>query len=105
MKMKDSRHLLVRVLLTTSLALVAAGTAPAQDVVKISPETHTVLLENGQVRVLGVRVKPGEKVAMHSHPANVVYYLSDAKIKLTRPDRKTEGNVSAKRVRQSGARR
>lgn len=35
------------------------------------------------MRVLAVRVKPGEKVGMHSHPHNVVYYLTDGKLRLT----------------------
>lgn len=88
--MNNSRRMLVGVLLTTSLLLVATGTALAQDVVRVSPETHKVLLENNQVRVLGVQVKPGEKVGMHSHPASIVYYLSDAKIRFTYPDGRTE---------------
>lgn len=45
------------------LLLAAAMSAQSQDVVKVSPETHTVLLENAKVRVLDVHVKPGEKVA------------------------------------------
>jgi quercetin dioxygenase-like cupin family protein len=88
--MKNSHRMLLGVLLTTLLLLFAAGTALAQDVMKISPETHKVLLENDQVRVLEARMKPGEKVAMHSHPANVVYFLTDGKIKITHPDGKTE---------------
>jgi len=88
--MKNSRRMLVGMLLTTLLLLIAAGTALAQDAVKVSPETHKVLLENDQVRVLDARMKPGEKVAMHSHPANVVYFLTDGKIKITYPDGKTE---------------
>jgi beta-alanine degradation protein BauB len=88
--MKHSRRMLLGVLLTTSLLLFAAGTALAQDVMKISPETHKVLLENDQVRVLEARMKPGEKVAMHSHPANVAYFFTDGKIKITYPDGKTE---------------
>jgi quercetin dioxygenase-like cupin family protein len=62
----------------------------AQDVVKVSPETHAVLLENAQVRVLDVRLRRGEKVAMHSHPHNVIYYLTDGKLRLTSADGKTE---------------
>jgi len=81
--------MLMRVPFTT-LLLVAAATALAQDVVKVSPETHRVLLENAQVRVLDVQVKPGEKVGMHSHPAGIPYYLSDARLKITYPDGKTE---------------
>ena len=62
----------------------------AQDVVKVSPETHAVLLDNADVRVLDVRIKPGEKVAMHSHPHNVIYYLTDGILRLTSADGKTE---------------
>jgi len=77
----------VGVLFTTVLSVVALS--PAQDVVKVS-ETHKVLLENEHVRVLDFRVKPGEKVGMHSHPASIVYYLTDAKAKYTYPDGRTE---------------
>jgi len=79
---------LVGVLFTTVLSVGAL--VLAQDVVKVS-ETHKVLLENEHVRVLDFRVKPGEKVGMHSHPgASVVYYLTDAKAKYTYPDGRTE---------------
>ena len=65
-------------------------TVGAQDVVKVSPETHAVLLDNAKVRVLDVRIKPGEKVSMHTHPHNVIYYLTDGKLRLTLPDGKTD---------------
>ena len=76
--MKNSRRMLMGVLFTTLLLFVAAGTALAQDVVKVSPETHKVLLENEHVRVLDVHAKPGEKVAIHFHPASILYYLNNA---------------------------
>jgi quercetin dioxygenase-like cupin family protein len=88
--MENSRRMLLGVLLTTLFLFIAVGTALAQDVMKVSPETHKVLLENDRVRVLDARMKPREKVAMHSHPANVAYFLSDGKIKITYPDGKTE---------------
>jgi quercetin dioxygenase-like cupin family protein len=72
----------------TLLCVVAP--AWAQDVVKVSPETHKVLLENEHVRVLDVHAKPGEKVGMHSHPASTLYYLTDGKLKITYPNGKTE---------------
>jgi len=53
-------------------------------------DTHKVLLENDRVRVLDVRSEPGHKVPMHSHPANVVYALTDYKIRFTYPDGRTE---------------
>jgi beta-alanine degradation protein BauB len=69
----------------------ALSTALAQDVLKVAggAETHTVLLDNDQVRVLDVRVPPGQKIAMHSHPANVTYYVSDYKIMVSTPDGKS----------------
>jgi beta-alanine degradation protein BauB len=73
--------------------LIPARVVQAQDVVEVSPETHAVILENAQVRVLAVRIKAGEKVGMHSHPANVVYYLSDGKIKLTLANGHVEDRV------------
>ncbi len=80
----------------TVLSLVASATVRAQDVVKVSPETHKVLLENEHVRVLDVHAKPGEKVAIHFHPASILYYLTDGKLKITYPDGRTdERNVKA----------
>jgi beta-alanine degradation protein BauB len=67
----------------------ALGVLYAQDVMKVGADTHSVLLENDNVRVLKVSIKPGGKVPMHSHTHNVAYYLSDAKVKITMPDGKT----------------
>jgi quercetin dioxygenase-like cupin family protein len=53
-------------------------------------ETHKVLLENDQLRMLDVREQPGQKIAMHSHPPNTVYYLTDCKFRLTGPDGKSQ---------------
>jgi beta-alanine degradation protein BauB len=80
-----------RIVLLTCALCLTVSTALAQDVLKVAggAETHKVLLDNDQVRVLDVQIQPGQKIAMHSHPANVVYYLSDAKFKLTFPDGKT----------------
>ena len=79
-----------RMLFLTGFLCLATSTALAQDPVKVSPKTTKVLLENDRVRVLDVRIKPGEKEPMHSHPANVIYSLSDRKIKSTSPDGKTQ---------------
>jgi len=51
---------------------------------------YKVLLENGRVRVLEFRVKPGEKSPMHSHPAYFVYSLSDYRMRHTFPDGRSE---------------
>jgi len=81
-----------RTTLTTALAglaLLAGAWASAQDVVQVGGDTHKVLLENAQVRVLAVKIKPGEKVPMHAHPASVSYFLSDGKLRITLADGKT----------------
>ncbi|HEY4932250.1 MAG TPA: cupin domain-containing protein [Terriglobales bacterium] len=77
-----------RLLYLVCLLCLAWSTALTQDVVTVSggSETHKVILDNAQVRVLDVHVQPGQKVAMHSHPASVVYYVTDTKIKFTLPD-------------------
>jgi len=50
------------------------------------PAGHKVLFENDRVRVLDVRIHPGETSEMHSHPASVVYALSSARVVFSFPD-------------------
>ena len=62
----------------------------AQDPVKQSPQYYKVLIDNDEVRVLEYHLKPGEKEPMHSHPRGFVYYLADAKVRVSFPAGKTE---------------
>jgi beta-alanine degradation protein BauB len=80
-----------RIFSLTCVLCLAVSTVLAQDVMTVAGgmETHKVLLDNDQVRVLDVRIPPGKKIAMHSHPASVVYYVSDYKINATSADGKT----------------
>ncbi len=66
---------------------------PERDPVKLAPETYRVLLENDHVRVLEIRLKPGAKSPMHSHPPYVAYALSRFKIRLTMPGGQTKQMV------------
>src|ERR1700739_3417395 len=86
--MKISRAILGATLLTASAVYAATRPAPSQDVTKVAGDSHTVLFENDQVRVLAVHFKPGQVASMHSHPANVSYFLTDGKLKITLPDGK-----------------
>ena len=61
----------------------------AQDAVEVAPEHYTVLLENDKVRVLEVKIKPGEKEAMHTHPATVHIEMVPTKVKIGYPDGKS----------------
>src|ERR1700745_2491290 len=80
----------LRVAHLVGLLFLATTTLLPQDVRKVASDTNRGLLENANVRVLDVRLKPGEKIVMHSHPASVVYFLTDAKFKFTFPDGKTQ---------------
>jgi hypothetical protein len=62
----------------------------AQDAVKVDPKHYTVMSENDQVRILKIHYGPHEKSVMHSHPASVVVFMSDANGKFTYPGGKTE---------------
>ena len=82
-------------LFTVSLAFVALlvlamPILTAQDMVKVAPKNCKVLLDNDRVRVVRVVTKPGEKLGMHSHPANIVYSMTSGKAKFTSADGKTE---------------
>ncbi len=57
----------------------------AGDAVQVAPHVYSVLFENERVRLLEVRLKPGESSAMHSHPAYVIYGLGDGKVKFNSP--------------------
>lgn len=81
----------MKITLLAALLTLLYTTALGQDPVTISPQFYRILLENEQVRVLEYRLKPGEKEPMHSHPAGVIYVLSDATVKFTTPDGKSGG--------------
>jgi quercetin dioxygenase-like cupin family protein len=78
------------VLLLAPLCLSMAPSLPAQDAAKADPAHYKVLSENDQVRILKVHYGRGEKSVMHSHPDSVAVYLSNAKVKMTFPDGKTQ---------------
>ena len=64
------------------------GQAP--DAVAVAPDIHRVIVENQYVRVLETRLRPGQQVAMHSHPARVVVALDHSRVRVTAQDRRTE---------------
>lgn len=70
------------------LAVLCNQAAP-QDAVKVAPDTYRVLLNNDQVRVLETHLQPGSSSPMHSHPAHVIYGMSDSRVRFTNPDGKS----------------
>ncbi len=47
------------------------------DPVKVDPEHHIVLVENGRVRAIRTILEPHLKSPMHDHPHYVVVYMTD----------------------------
>ena len=87
--MNTLTRFLMKTLLVIFALAFATNTVSAQDVAKVAPNNCKVLLENDRVRVVEIWIKPGEKLAMHSHPASVTYVLTAGKLKTTLPDGKT----------------
>ena len=78
------------VLLCAVLYLCLTASLMAQDAVKADPKHYSVVSENDQVRILKVHYGPHEKSVMHSHPNLVSIFLTDAKVKMTTPDGKSQ---------------
>jgi len=55
----------------------------AKQAAEVAPHVYKVLFENDRVRLLEVRMKPGDESAMHSHPDYLLYALSGGKVRLT----------------------
>ena len=72
------------------LCVCLAPILSAQDAAKVDPKHYTIVSENDQVRILRVHYGPHEKSVMHSHPATVVVFLTDAKTQFTYPDGKKQ---------------
>ena len=77
--MRNSYYPIIGVISTLMLFFFIK--AMAQDVVKVAPDQFKVVLENEHVRVLEFRMKPGEKEAMHTHPATVHIELTPIRYK------------------------
>ena len=70
------------------ISVAVFATAKAQDPAKVDPAHYKVILNNEPVRVMDVRMKPGEKTPMHSHPNLVLYSFTGGKTKSTPPNGK-----------------
>jgi hypothetical protein len=85
------RHNLLIELKNTDCQPAPLAELPATDAMKIHDPNMTVVLENAYVRVLSVRVPPGEKEPWHTHtwPAVVVYFHLPPSQRLTQDGKKT----------------
>ena len=81
---------MLKVLVSVLFTLTVATVALAQDPVKVDSSHYKVEFENSQVRVLRVKVGPGEKSIMHRHPNAVAIFVTDLTGKFTFPDGTTQ---------------
>lgn len=54
----------------------------AKPAAEAAPDVYKAVFENEHLRLLEVRMAPGAKSELHSHPNYLVYALSDGKIRL-----------------------
>jgi quercetin dioxygenase-like cupin family protein len=76
--------------LFAAVALWFTGAARAQDVMKAAPEHYKVRVDNAHVRVVENTLGPGEKDAMHTHPAGWYYVTKPGTMKVVFADGKVE---------------
>lgn len=88
-----------------ALCFCLAPILSAQDAVKVDPKHYTVVSENAQVRILRVHYGAHEKSVMHSHPATVAVFLTDANGQFSYPDGKKESFAVKAGQAQYGAAR
>ena len=55
----------------------------ARHAAEAAPNIYKVAFENERVRLLEVRMEPGAKSELHSHPNYLAYVLSGGKVRLT----------------------
>jgi len=79
---------MMRPLLITIFAGLAATGVSAQDAVQASPGAFQVEVDNTWVRTLREKLGPHQKIGLHQHPPSVVIYLTDTRERLTGPDGK-----------------
>ncbi len=71
----------------TMLILYAPGVRPQIQASSPLPAPYySVLFENDHVRVVEHRLNPGETEPRHSHPPMVVYFMEDARVRISGPD-------------------
>ncbi len=68
---------------------------PGADPTQVDSKHYQVALENAKIRVLRINYGPGEKSVMHGHPASLALLATDAQIRFTYPDGRSE-EISAK---------
>ena len=95
---------LLKLLMTTAaLAVFMINVVQAQDVVKTNPKNTKLLCDTAGVRMILVTIKPGEELALHTHPIQEIYCLRSGQVTVSHKGGTTEVlNVKAGQSMQAG---
>jgi beta-alanine degradation protein BauB len=72
------------------MATHASALTPQEDPTQVDAGHYSIEAEDEHVRILRARYGPHEKSHMHAHPALTVVMLTDAHIRMTYPDGRSE---------------
>jgi quercetin dioxygenase-like cupin family protein len=85
------------------IAIIAASPAASQDLVAVAPLNAKVEYEDSRIRVVRLRIAPGESLPMHDRPARIVIALTSSEVRQTGPDGNTRTmQVTAGKIAWSG---
>lgn len=85
------------------LLSAVSQTGLAQDPLKAAPTMYKKHFENERVRVLEVTFKPGETIAVHSHPDHTLYAITGGKLAITAGGKTQEVDIAAGQVMWTSA--
>jgi quercetin dioxygenase-like cupin family protein len=60
------------------------------DPVDVAANVYSNLFENDRVRLLDVRLAPGDSSDMHGHPDYVIYNFNEGKVRFSSPSGESE---------------
>ncbi len=76
------KQILVLFLLGMFAGFSKINSVQAQDVAKVAGHVYKQLVDTLGIRIFEVTFKPGDKVAVHSHPDHTVYVLSGGTLEI-----------------------
>ena len=62
----------------------------AEHILRVAPKSAKIVFENGEVRVIEITMRKGQKIPMHSHNRGVSYSMNAGKIRSTSEDGRSQ---------------
>ena len=80
-------------ILVAACGLLVGGVAMAQALSKVDTTHVVVKVDNDTLQVTEITLKPGEKLALHTHPAYTLYTIQGGTVRIAFEGGKTEEQV------------